>query len=152
MALRIALHELRKLIADGLSQADFEATRDYLMKNVFVMTATQNQQLGYALDSRWFGIGEFTGYMRDRLAKLTVDDVNRAIRKHLSSKDLSIVIITKDAKDLKDRLVADAFSPISYDAEKPAELLAEDRVIGAMKLGIPAEKVKITPVEDVFAR
>ncbi|HEU5250301.1 MAG TPA: pitrilysin family protein [Thermoanaerobaculia bacterium] len=152
MALRIAIHELDKLVRDGMSREDFERTRGYLMKNVFVMTATQNQQLGYALDSRWFGIGEFTGYMRDRLAKLTVDDVNRAIRKHLSSKDLSIVIITKDAKDLKDRLVADAFSPISYDAEKPAELLAEDRVIGAMKLGIPAEKVKITPVEDVFAR
>ena len=30
------------------------------MKNVYVMTATQNQQLGYALDSRWYGIGEFT--------------------------------------------------------------------------------------------
>ncbi len=122
------------------------------MKNVFVMTATQNQQLGYALDSRWYGIGEFTGYMRDHLAKLTVDDVNRAIRKHLSSKNLSVVIITKDARGLKDSLVADAFSSISYDAEKPADLLAEDKVIGAMKLGIPAEKVKVTPVENVFAR
>jgi hypothetical protein len=35
------------------------------------MTATQDQQLGYALDSRWYGIGEFTAYMRGRLAKLT---------------------------------------------------------------------------------
>ena len=35
------------------------------MKNVYVMTATQDQQLGYALDSWWYGIGEFTTYMRD---------------------------------------------------------------------------------------
>jgi zinc protease len=122
------------------------------MKNVFVMTATQNQQLGYALDSRWYGIGEFTSHMRDRLAKLTRDDVNRAIRKHLSSKNLSAVIITKDAKGLKDKLVADGFSPISYDAEKPADLLAEDKAIGARKLGIAAAKVKITPVDEVFAK
>jgi zinc protease len=152
MALRIAIHELDKLVNDGLSKEDFERTRDYLMKNVYVMTSTQNQQLGYALDSRWYGIGEFTSYMRDRLGKLTLEEVNAAIRKHLSSKNLSVVIITKDAKGLKDQLVADAFSPISYDAEKPADLLAEDKVIGARKLGIPAEKVKITPVEDVFAK
>jgi zinc protease len=152
MALRIAVHELDKLIQEGLSKEDFERTRDYLMKNVYVMTATQSQQLGYALDSRWYRIGEFTSYMRDRLAKLTVEDVNRAIRKHLSSKNLSVVVITKDAKGLKDKLVADGFSPISYDAEKPAELLAEDKVIGTRKLAIPAEKVKITKVEDVFAQ
>ena len=30
------------------------------MKNVFLMTATQNQQLGYALDSKWYGTGEYT--------------------------------------------------------------------------------------------
>jgi zinc protease len=152
MALRIAVNELDNLIENGLSQEDFERTRDYLMKNVYVMTATQNQQLGYALDSRWYGIGEFTSYMRDRLAKLTRDDVNRAIRRHLSSKNLSAVIITKDAKGLRDKLVADGFSPISYDAEKPADLLAEDKVIGARKLGIAAAKVKITPVDDVFAK
>jgi zinc protease len=152
MALRIAVHELDKLIQEGLSKEDFERTRDYLMKNVYVMTATQSQQLGYALDSRWYRIGEFASYMRDRLARLTLDDVNQAIRKHLSSKNLSVVIITKDAKDLKNKLVSDAFSPIRYDAEKPAELLAEDKEIGARKLAIPAETIKITPVEDVFAR
>jgi zinc protease len=152
MALRIAIHELDGLVREGMSKEDFERTRGYLMKNVYVMTATQNQQLGYALDSRWYRIGEFTSYMRDRLAKLTHDDVTQAIRKHLSPRNLSVVIITKDAKGLKDKLVSDAFSPISYDAEKPADLLAEDKVIGARKLAISAEKVKVTPVEEVFAK
>ena len=152
MALRIAIHELDRLIREGMSKEDFERTRGYLMKNVYVMTATQNQQLGYALDSRWYGIGEFTGYMRDRLAKLTLDDVNRAIRAHLSAKNLSVVIVTKDAKGLREKLVADAFSPIQYDAQKPEDLLAEDKVIGARKLALRADEVKVTPVEEVFAR
>jgi zinc protease len=152
MALRIATHELEKLVQSGLTQQQFEAIRDYLMKNVFVMTATQNQQIGYALDSQWYGISEFTSYMRERLSKLTRADVNRAVKKHLSPTNLSVVIITKDAEDLKRRLVSDEFSPITYDAEKPAALLAEDKLIGARKLNIRADKVKITPVEQVFAK
>ena len=152
MALRVAVFELDKLIRQGMSKEDFERARGYLMKNVFVMTATQDQQVGYALDSKWYGITEFTSYVRDGLKKLTLEDVNAAIRKNLSAKDLSVVIVTKDARGLKEKLVADAFSPIQYDAEKPKELLDEDKVIGAVRLGIPADKVKITPVEEVFAR
>ena len=150
MALRIALHELEALVRDGMSEADFQATRNYLMKNVFLLTATQDQQLGYALDSEWYGTGEYTAFMRERLGRLTRDDVNRAVRKHLSATDLAVVIITRDAEALKQALLADAFSPIKYDGEKPAELLAEDKVIGARKLGIRADAIRITPVEDVF--
>lgn len=56
------------------------------------------------------------------------------------------------AAGLRDALVADAFSTVKYDAQQPADILAEDKVIGARKLGIPAEKVRITPVEEVFAK
>ncbi len=150
MALRIATAELDNLIANGLTEQQFADTRDYLMNNVYVMTATQGQQLGYALDSKWYGIPEFTSYMRDQLTKLTRDDVNAAIKRHLSATDLNVVIITKDAEGLRDALVSDAFSPIKYDAEKPTALLEEDKVIGARKLNIRAENVRITPVEEVF--
>ena len=150
-ALRAALFELDRMIQNGLSQLDFETTRGYLEKNVFVMTATQDQQLGYALDAQWYRTPEFTRMMRDGLAKLTVADVNAAIRKHLSAKNLSVVIITKDAAALKDKLVSDAFSPISYDAEKPQALLDEDQRIGSMKLGIKPESVRITPAAQAFA-
>jgi zinc protease len=151
MALRIATAELQQLIDSGMTQADFENTRDYLMKNVYVMTQTQDQQLGYALDSKWYGIPEFTGYMRGALGRLTLADVNAAIRKHLSATDLDVVMITKDADGLRDALVSDAFSPITYDGTKPAALLAEDKVIGARKLNIPADRVKITDVTAVFS-
>jgi zinc protease len=83
---------------------------------------------------------------------LSVADVNAAIRKHLSAKNLSVVFITKDAAGLKEKLVSDAFSPISYDAAKPQELLDEDKAIGAMKLGIRPEAVRITPASEAFAQ
>jgi zinc protease len=152
MALRIATQELDNLITNGMTEADFQSARQYLMKNVYVMTQTQDQQLGYAIDSRWYGMPEYTSYMRQQLEKLTLADVNRALKKHLSANDLSVVIITKDAEGLKNQLLADGFSTIKYDAEKPKELLDEDKVIGARKLNIAPDKIKITPVEQVFAK
>jgi zinc protease len=86
------------------------------------------------------------------LAKLTLADVNAAIWKHLSATDLDVVMVTKDAAGLRDALVSDAFSPIHYDAPKPPELLEEDKVIGALKLGIAPERVRVVRVEEVFAR
>jgi len=152
MALRIAHNELQKLVENGLTQQQFETVREYLMKNVYVLTATQNQQLGYALDSKWYGIPEYTEYMRKGLSGLTVEKVNAAVKKHLQWKDAFVVMIADDAEGLKKALVSDAFSPIKYDADKPAELLDEDKVIGARKLNIDAADVTIVPVDDVFAR
>ena len=151
-ALRLALAELDKMLAGGLSQADFDSTRNYLMKNVFLMTSTQDQQLGYALDSHWYGTPAFTKLMRDGLARLTVADVNAAMRRHLSSKNLSVVMVTKDAAGLREKLLSDAFSPIKYDGAKAQAVLDEDKAVGAMKLGLRPEAVRITPVTEVFAR
>jgi len=152
MALRIAQYELEQLLSKGLSREDFEKTRAYLAKNVYLLMATQDQQLGYALDSSWYGIGEYAQHVRAALAKLTVDDVNRAIRRHWSAKDLSVVFITKDAEGLRDRLVSDAPSAMTYESKRDRALLDEDALVGARKLGIRPEAVRITPVEEVFAR
>jgi zinc protease len=152
MSMRLALYELNKLIENGLSEEDFEATRDYLMKNVYLMSASQDQRLGYALDSWWYGIPEYTGYMRGQYTKLTRDQVNAALKKYLSAQNLDVVIVTKDAEALRDQLVKDDFSAIKYDSPKPDDIVAEDKVIGAYKLNIKPENVKIVPVDDVFAK
>jgi zinc protease len=151
MAMRIALYETQKMIDEGLSEEDFQSTRDYMMKNVYLLTANQNQRLGYALDSWWFGMGDFSETMRAAYAKLTRDDVNRAIKKYLSAKNLQVVIITKDAEGLRDTLLKDAPSSIQYDAPKP-HLAEEDKVIGSYKLNIKPENVRIVSVDDVFAK
>jgi zinc protease len=103
------------------------------------------------MDSEWYGIPEYTKYMREGLGRLTVEDVNAAIRRHLRASDLFVVAITKDAEGLKAALVADEASAVKYDAPKP-ELAEADRAYGEKKLGIRAEDVTITPVDEVFAR
>jgi len=152
IALKIALHELEQLSLHGLSSEDFEDTRQYLSKNVFVMTKTQEQQLGYALDSRWYGIGEFTSYMRERLGELTRESVNEVIKRYISADNAFVVAVSGEAEALRTELLSRTFTPITYDAPKPESLLIEDRLIGARQLSVTPDSVRIVPVEDVFAR
>ena len=152
MTLKIALHELRRLIAEGLTDDQFVSTRDYLTKSLPLLTATQDHRLGYALDARWHGTGDFTTDMRERLRGLDAAAVNAAIRRHLSARDLEVVMIAPDARSLREALLSDEPATLTYDAPKPAEVLAEDTAIGAQPLGLAEGDVCITPVDEVFAR
>ena len=149
--LKLALFELRKMVEQGISAGDFETTREYLAKNVFVLAKTQDQQLGYALDSDWYGVPEYTSYIRDELVKLTPERVNEVIRAHISVDNLQAVVISANAAALRRELLSDVPATIQYDGEKTAELLEEDRIVGAYPLKLSAERIVITPVDRVFA-
>ncbi len=149
-ALRAALYEFDKLTRDGMSQEAFEATREFLSKYSNVLTQTQDAQLGYALDSRYYGTKDFNAYMRESLAKLTLEDVNRAIRKHLKSDALQIVMVTKDAEALRDAIAGNQPSPISYNSPKPKEITDEDKIIEAYRINVKPEDIRIIPVAKVF--
>jgi zinc protease len=151
-ALRIALHELDQLISKGLTQEQFETTREYLSKNVFLATASPGQTLGARLDSRFYGTDEYTKYMRDGLSKLTVAEVNAAIGRHLSASNVRVVMVAKDVEGLKQQLLSDAPSSMTYESEKPPELLEEDKLIGARKLSIRPEALRVIAIEDVFSK
>jgi zinc protease len=88
--------------------------------------------------------------MADALGRLTLDDVNKVIKKHLQSEDIKFVFITKDAEDLKNRLINNSVSKMTYQADKPESLLEEDKIIENYKLDFKADKVNIVPVEEVF--
>lgn len=148
--LRAALYEYDKLVREGMSQQAFESTREFLSKYVNVLTATQDDQLGYALDSRYYDIKDFPTYMREQLAKLTLADVNRAIRLYLKSDAMRIAIVTKDAAGLRDAIISNAPSPISYNAPKPKEITDEDKIIQAFKINVRLADVTIAPVDKVF--
>ncbi|MCG9707311.1 MULTISPECIES: M16 family metallopeptidase [unclassified Pseudoalteromonas] len=149
-ATRTALFELDKLIKNGISKEDFEATRNFLINFVPQMVASQDRQLGYALDSEFYNTESFVDYVRGKLEKLTLDDVNRVIRDNLQTENIHYVFITGDGKDMQKRLASEQTSPMVYNAEKPAELVAEDKVIADYKLAIPAKNIKVLDVEKVF--
>jgi zinc protease len=148
--LRAALYEYDKLVRDGMTKEAFEATREFLTKYNNILTQTQDAQLGYALDSRYYNISDYVSYMREQLARLTLEDVNNAIRKHLKSDAMRIVIITKDADALREAILSNRPSPITYNSPKPKEITDEDKIIGTYKINVTPEDVVIVPVEKVF--
>ncbi len=147
--LRAALFELDTLVREGMSQQDFENTRNFLSKYVNILTQTQSAELGYALDSRFYGIPDFNAYMKKALAKLTLADVNRAIKKHLASKP-TVVLVTKDAEKLRSDILSGKTSPIKYKAEPDQTILSEDKIIQDYRINVAPANVTITPVDAVF--
>ncbi|HKP85632.1 MAG TPA: pitrilysin family protein [Blastocatellia bacterium] len=150
--LKAGLYELDKLARNGMSKEDFEATRQFLTKFVNVLTKDQDALLGYALDSRYYGIPDFTTYVRDQLRKLTLEDANRVIKKYLQADNVKIVVITKDAEGFKKGALSNQPSPISYTSPPPKEILDEDKIIENYKLKLDAKSVQVVPVEQVFEK
>ena len=147
-ATRVAMHEIDKLVEEGMSESDFEATRAYLAKFVSLLTDGQSRQLGYALDSQYYGTEQFADYVRSGLADLTLDEVNRVIRENIDMSDMQYVFVTRDGADLRERLLSDTASPMTYDAELPADVLEEDKLIDNIAIGF--DSVEVVPSEDVF--
>ena len=148
--LRLAMFELDKLVKHGISQTDFEKTRSFLSKYVNILTKTKSAELGYAIDSQYYGMPEYNQYLKAALAKLTVDDVNRAVKKYLHADKLQIVGIAKDASGIKTALTSAAATPIHYNAPKPQDVMDEDKTVDSWPLGLKAEDVTIVPVSTVF--
>ncbi len=148
--LRAALYEYDKLVKNGLDQTTFAETRDFLTKYVNILTQTKDAELGYALDSKYYGIPNYTDYMKANLAKLTLADVNNAIKTHLASNKMRVVLVTKDAEGLRDEIVKNKPGMVSYASSKPVEVTNEDKIISTFRIPVTAQDVTITPVERVF--
>ena len=149
-ALRAALYEHEKLVREGIPPKEFERSREFLMKYVNILTGTQEAHLGYALDSRYYKIGDFSSYMRERLAKLTVDEVNAAIRKHLKPDVMRVVMVTDNAGAMRKAIIENTPSPITYNSPKPPEILEEDKIIQDYKIEVKPEDVTVVPVAQAF--
>jgi zinc protease len=149
-ATRAALHELRTLVEKGLSEDDFERTRAFLRKFVSNLTATQAAQLGYAIDGAYFKTGDFQDYVRRGLDELTLEKVNAALKKHIDLSGVRYVFVGPDADDLAKRLADGTPSPIEYNTDKPADLLAEDKRIQALPLGLSKDRIRVVDADTVF--
>jgi len=149
-ALRAGIFELDKLIKDGIPATDFETSRGFLSKYVNVLTKSKSAELGYAIDSLFYGIPEYNQYLKTSLAKLTLEEVNKAIRKHFRADNLQIVGVAKDAQQLKAALTGADPTPVHYNSPKPREITDEDKIIERWPLHLRPEDVKIVPVGTVF--
>ena len=149
-ALRQAIRELQLLVDDGISQEDFEATREFLLSYSKLYVQTTSRRLGYLMDSRFYGTDYYIDEIQRRLPVLTVDDVNEAIRRHLQYKNLGVAIVTTDAEAFREKLLANEPSLPTYNTEVTAEIRTEDEKIVSFKLVINPDRVRVVPVAEMF--
>ncbi len=149
-ATRTAMYELEKLIENGMTEEQFTATKAFLSKYAGLLLKGQDRVLGYHMDSNFYGTKDFVDLVTDGLNGLTVEKVNAVIKKHLQTEDIQFVFITSDGTDMKDRLVNETTSAMTYNSEKPESLLAEDEVIKDYPLKLEADQVKVVPIDQVF--
>jgi zinc protease len=150
-ALRLALYELDKLVREGIPAEDFERTRSFLVKYANVLTSTRSAELGYAIDSLFYGIPNYNQYLKTGLAKLTRDDVNRAIRRYLDRPDGRVIVaVSNNGETLKRQLASGDPSPMKYNSPKPAAIMEEDKTVEKWPLHLRAEDIEVVPLDRVF--
>jgi zinc protease len=144
------MYELDKFAKEGMTQEAFENSRNFLMKYVNLLTKNKSAELGYKIDSEFYGIPEYGTYLKAALQKLTLQQVNSVIRRRLHSDKVVIVAVAKDADGLKQQLTSGEPSPMQYNSPKRAEILEEDKIVERFNLNLRPEDVTVVPVEKVF--
>jgi zinc protease len=148
--LRLAMFELDRLVKNGLTADEFERSRQFLAKYVNLLTKTKREELGYAIDSLWYGIPNYNQHLKANLAKLTLESVNAAIRRHLRSSGVVMVAVSRNGEQLKQQFTGSALSPMKYNSPKPAEITEEDKTVEKWDLALRPEDVTILPAAKVF--
>jgi zinc protease len=148
--IRQAIFELKKLVQEGIPEERFELTKKYLLNYTKLYAQNLSERLGWQMDSNYYGYTDFLAEVQERLPKVTRNQVNSAIKKHLNSNNLYIAIITQDAASLRDALIANTPSPITYAGPKPQEILDEDKIYEIFPLKVVSKNVLIAPAEAFF--
>lgn len=153
-ALRIAIREFDSLIKNGMGEEDFEATKTFLRSYTKLYAQSPAQQLGWLMDSRFYGRTDYLAELDTLLEKTTLEQVNKAIRKHWQTDNMFVTVVTDDseAKALADSLINNTTSPMSYSnlvkSGLPAEVLAEDEEVAKYHLNV--KKVTVVDSADTF--
>ncbi|MDP3147996.1 MAG: pitrilysin family protein [Ignavibacteria bacterium] len=153
-AIRLAVREIDNLVKNGMTKKDFEATRTFLRSYIKLYVQTPASRLGYLMDSKFYGKKDYVNEMDKQLAKLSLADVNKAIKKYWQAENMCVTIVTdkSEAEPLAKSLKENLTSPMSYSnivkAGLPKEVLNEDDAVANFKLNV--NEVKIINSADTF--
>lgn len=153
-ALRLAIREFDLLIKNGMSEDDFASTKTFLRSYSKLYAQSPAQQLGWLMDSRFYGRTDYLKELDALLEKTTLEQVNQAIAKHWQTDNLFVTIVTdvSEAQPLADSLIKNTVSPMSYSSlvksGLPAKVLAEDDEVAGYPLNV--KKVTVITSADTF--
>jgi zinc protease len=147
-ATRAVLHFLERLRTAPIPPERFETARGFLIGATRQWVQTDQRRLGWAIDDVIYGTPDFLGRLREALASMTPEQMQTAARRELAPDKLNFVFVTKDAEALKNGLVSQAPTPITYATEKSAEVLADDERIAVTPIPAHPELIRVLPAAE----
>lgn len=152
-AARAAVRELNKLVNNGLTPEQFQLAQSFMGKYYLHYAPTTMARLGYRLDDVLYGMGgHFLADFPNRNNTLTNETTNQIISNDLQATNIKIVFVTQNADQLRQSLIADSPSPITYRTPKPDEVLKEDKDIAVFPLKVSPDKIHIVKAVDMFEK
>ncbi len=153
-ALRMAIRAMDQIITNGMSQEDFDLTKTFLRSYIKLYAQTPEKQLGYLMDSHFYGRKDWLLEADGLLGKATVADVNAAMKKYWQTKNMFVSIVTDrtEAVPLARSLRENSPSPMSYSnvlrGVLSQDILTEDKAVENYPLNVT--KVEIVESKDTF--
>lgn len=153
-ALRMAIREFDMLIKNGLTKEEFEETRTFLQSYVKLYAQSPADQLGWLMDSKFYGRKNYLAELNGLLTKVTHEQVNTALRKYWQTENMFVTIVTdvSEAEPLAKSLRENTPSPMSYSnlvkSGLPEDILKEDEEVANYILNV--KTVTIVKSEDTF--
>jgi zinc protease len=149
-ALKYVVFALDRLVCDGIPEEGFLATRAFLLKYRHLWTQNLSRRLGYAMDQAFYGQA-IQHQLGVRLATMTRQEVNTAVRRHLRPRELAVAIVTDRAGRLRRALLSPQPCSVSYGAgTAPGQPSMEDAEVGRLSLGLDSTRVRVVQPSRLF--
>jgi len=147
-ALKLALIEVERWLADGLTEEEFESTRSYLLGYAAMIAQNPGRRLSYKLESMASGTPSLLDLL-DGLGALTAEEVNDAVRQRIHPGNLRIVVVTGEPEEVVARLLGAEPTPIVYTDVEPDEAqAAEDQQ--AADYDVQLGESRVIDAEGIF--
>ncbi|MCB0406126.1 MAG: insulinase family protein [Bdellovibrionales bacterium] len=150
--LRLVARETTKLATEGLTEEEFKRVQKYLIGNIPITAAGIEMRLGISIDSEFYGItADYLANLQAKVAELTYDQVNAAIKKYIHPDSFQMVVVTKDPDAFAKEISGDTCD-ITYKEgiEIPSEILEEDKKIAVYDVGVEAAQIQVVPAASLF--
>lgn len=148
--LRQLAREVTKLASEGLTIEEFELGQSHLIGFIPQLATGIERRLGYAIDSKFYGIaGDYLKELQAKVQATTQDQVTRLIKKHIHPSNMHVVVVTPDPEKFREEILGPRCD-IHYaeGVVKPDEVLKEDREIATFPVRL--ERISVVNSEEIF--
>ncbi len=155
-ALKMALREYSQIINNGLTQEQFEETRNFLLSYTKLYIETTSKKLGFLMDSKFYGRTNWIAELEKEFQHLKLEDVNTAMKNYWLKDQMNIVIITdkSEVEGLKAGLESGSPATMVYSpalqSSLPEEIYVDDREVSIFPM--PVVEVHVINSNETFGK